>query len=596
MSRVLRIGGWAAVFLISLLLVAGPAPAKGAAARRAEGPAGLRGEEAVRALGPRLTAVAQAYDRPAEELRRHLRADGHLYVDPADRLYYVEAVPTDADTLTAQPASGDPMPAAAPLSETFTLHSRPGSQRVIYLDFDGQLLSGTIWDQAYNDGIPIAAPAWDIEGGPTVFTDTERTRIQQMWQRVAEDYAPFAVDVTTEYPGEAAITRSSTADQSYGMRVLVSPISSYIAYAGGIAYIGVFDMVGDYYKPALVFPEMLSHGEKTIGEAAAHENGHTLGLLHDGILNGDDYYLGHGSGETGWAPIMGAGYYRNLTQWSKGEYAGADNQEDDLVTILANGLAYQADDHGNTSGTATVLSGGDPLTASGRIGQTGDADVFAFTVAAGTVDIDASTAPLGPNLDLLLELRNGAGTLVASSNPSDLLAAGLSQAVPAGTYYLTVKGTGKGDPATGYSAYASLGTYALEIDLPPTIPTPTVTAPNAGGSFTQGAVVPVSWTLSPTAGSGVMHLYAYAAAGTYHFLTTKPAVAGQSTLQLRLDRHPAARHGLHRPRLVRGRRRQLACLRRLGRPLHHPGGLPAHAHRHRPQRRAAPSPRGPWSR
>ena len=60
-------------------------------------------------------------------------------------------------------------------------------------------------------------------------------------------------------------------------------------------------------------------------------------------------------------------------------------------------------------------------------------------------------------------------------------------------------------------------------------PTPTVTAPNAGGTFTQGAVVPVSWTLAPTAGSGVMHLYAYDAAGTYHFLTTKPAVAGQST-------------------------------------------------------------------
>ncbi len=115
-----------------------------------------------------------------------------------------------------------------------------------------------------------------------MFTDTERTRIQQVWQRVAEDYAPFDVDVTTEYPGEAAITRSSSADEYYGMRVLISPISSYIGTYGGIAYVGVFDLVGDYYKPALVFPENLANGEKYIGEAASHENGHTLGLYHDG--------------------------------------------------------------------------------------------------------------------------------------------------------------------------------------------------------------------------------------------------------------------------------------------------------------------------
>lgn len=31
------------------------------------------------------------------------------------------------------------------------------------------------------------------------------------------------------------------------------------------------------------------------------------------------------SGANGWAPIMGVGYYQELTQWSKGEYAGANN-------------------------------------------------------------------------------------------------------------------------------------------------------------------------------------------------------------------------------------------------------------------------------
>ncbi len=78
---------------------------------------------------------------------------------------------------------------------------------------------------------------------------------------------------------------------------------------------------GTYYKPALVFPERLGNSDRYIAEAAAHECGHTLGLLHDGTTTGTEYYAGHGTGATGWAPIMGNGYYKSLTQWSKGEYA-----------------------------------------------------------------------------------------------------------------------------------------------------------------------------------------------------------------------------------------------------------------------------------
>src|SRR6185436_5752509 len=181
-----------------------------------------------------------------------------------------------------------------------------------------------------------------------------RSRIVQMWQRVAEDYAPFDVDVTTEYPGEAALTRSSSSDDAYGMRVLISPISSYVGNYGGIAYIGAFNDVGDYYKPALVFPEKLSNGEKYIAEACAHEAGHNVGLNHDGKTDGTGYYSGHGSGETGWSPIMGVGYYKNLSQWSKGEYAGANNTQDDLA-IIQTYIAFRADDHGNTSAAATML-------------------------------------------------------------------------------------------------------------------------------------------------------------------------------------------------------------------------------------------------
>ena len=61
------------------------------------------------------------------------------------------------------------------------------------------------------------------------------------------------------------------------------------------------------------------------------------------------------------------------------------------------------------------------------------------------------------------------------------------------------------------------------------IPTPTVTAPNTGGSFNQNAVVPITWTLAPTVGTGVMHVYAYTPGGTYIWLNTQAAVTGQAS-------------------------------------------------------------------
>ena len=46
---------------------------------------------------------------------------------------------------------------------------------------------------------------YDLDGDYTTFSDEEQTRIQRIWARVAEDYAPFDVDVTTEQP--ATFTR-----------------------------------------------------------------------------------------------------------------------------------------------------------------------------------------------------------------------------------------------------------------------------------------------------------------------------------------------------------------------------------------------------
>src|SRR5690606_31030683 len=69
----------------------------------------------------------------------------------------------------------------------------------------------------------------------------------------------------------------------------------------------------------------------------------------------------------------------------------------------------------------------------------------------------------GPNLDILAELYNAAGTLIASSNPVSALSASFNLVVSAGRYYLHITGTGKAasgsDP--GYSDYGSLGQYTV---------------------------------------------------------------------------------------------------------------------------------------
>ena len=77
----------------------------------------------------------------------------------------------------------------------------------------------------------------------------------------------------------------------------------------------MFDQTSNhaYYQPAFVFQNGVGGGQKNIAEAGAHEAGHNVGLSHDGTAT-SGYYSGHGS----WAPIMGVGYYRAITQWSRG--------------------------------------------------------------------------------------------------------------------------------------------------------------------------------------------------------------------------------------------------------------------------------------
>ncbi|BFM39753.1 Calx-beta domain-containing protein [Synechocystis sp. LKSZ1] len=432
---------------------------------------------------------------------------------------------------TTDLANGTPAVAMATtsLANTFFLHSKPTATKTIYLDFNGHTLpANTAWTNSENGGNAINAPAWSLDSDPA-FNDTELARIQAIWQRVAEDFAPFDVNVTTQLLSEDYLTRSSSSDQVYGTRALISPISSYFGNYGGIAYVDVFDSVGDYYKPALVFPENLGNGEKNIAEAITHEVGHNLGLDHDGTPT-DGYYSGHGSGATGWAPIMGVGYYQPLSQWSKGEYVNANNLEDDLNIITTqNGFSYRSDDFGNTLATASLLSVSNlNINQFGLIERSTDQDWFQFSTGTGDINlainpitqtyiynngnysIEYLTPPSGSsNLDIWAGIYDTNGQLLFQSNPVDLLTANFSNVfLNAGTYYLAIDGVGKGDLTTGYSDYGSLGQYYITGNLVQPVanaailvsPTSGLTTTEAGGQATFTVVLNQAPTANVTIG------------------------------------------------------------------------------------------------
>jgi ribosome modulation factor len=161
---------------------------------------------------------------------------------------------------------------------------------------------------------------------------------------------------------------------------------------------------------------------------------------------------------------MGVGYYQNLSQWSKGEYASANNTQDDLQIITTqNGFGYRTDDTGNTIATAKALTvSGTFVSGNGIIERNTDVDFYSFTTGVGAISLTVNPFSRGPNLDVLAELYNSAGTLIASSNPTDLLSANITANVAAGAYYLKIDGVGKGNPlTTGYTDYGSLGQYSI---------------------------------------------------------------------------------------------------------------------------------------
>lgn len=388
----------------------------------------------------------------------HLAEDSTTWLDECGTIFVTDHAVPPAARVAADPAPREGLP-----GDVFSLSSRPGSTRTIYLDFDGATYSGTRW----KNGAEIVSPAYSIDGDRTTFNDVERAQIYLAWRTVAEDYAPFDVNVTTLRPDPSALTRTSSSDATYGMPVVISPTNSVGTGCGcgGLSYVGIFGSVGATdYQPAWIFTYGSGTGGYNVGQIISHEVGHTFGLSHDGTSQASYY-----GGAKGWGPIMGASYDRRASHWSSGEYADANNGEDD-TTIIARTAPVVADDHANGPVGATRLTAGSP--AAGTITTRTDTDAFTFSASGRTALSVAGPAGFS-DLDVRLTIRNASGATVATVDPTADVADDASMSATwsvdlpttSASYVAVVDGTGSGAPgeAGRYSDYGSLGAFTVSL-------------------------------------------------------------------------------------------------------------------------------------
>ncbi len=385
----------------------------------------------------------------AEELSETLS----VHLQNADGAYMLSGMDSAIGTiLDDDVALTDPL--AAPI-----LNSNLAADKILYLDFDGELVTNTAWNSSIGLEV-IDAKAFDRDGDVTSFNADELESIESIFGRVSEDFMPFNVNVTTDYSVYAA---ASNADR---LNVIITDTHDWYPGYGGVAYLDVEGLDDEYYQPGWVFADPLGNDSKNVAEAVSHELGHNLGLHHDGN-NVDAYYPGHGSDEaaTSWAPIMGVGYYKQLTQWSQGEYYKAKEDEDDIA-IIAEAYGFRADDHGNSRSDASMLHIEEgTFAAEGLIEQRTDVDIFTHTASADLITYVINGLEEGSNLDILANLYDKGGNLLASSNSEDSITATIEYQFDAETeVFLSVEGTGMGDPLLeGYTDYGSLGYYSVTV-------------------------------------------------------------------------------------------------------------------------------------
>ena len=353
--------------------------------------------------------------------------------------------------------------AHASVAQIPKFNSNAAAPATVYLDFDGHVVKNTAWN-------------WDstIRAKPSTASSPQITEI---FNRIAEDFRIFNLNITTDSSvfKKAPVTKR--------MRVIITPTSEWYGSAAGVSFVNSFTWGDD--TPAWVFSGLLENNPKFIAEAASHEIGHTLGLQHQSTYTKScdlvkEYSEGKGSGEISWAPIMGVGYYKNLTLWTIGSSIEGCSVIQNDITVISKGfnnIGLRTDDHGNNRETSTsLLFTNNNFQSNGIINSSGDRDFFKLVLPrrirlkAGITPSNVAAHNAGANVDLFLSLMKSTGDTIGRYNPKTLLNASIDTILAAGTYYIGIDGTSN----QYVSDYGSLGLYSLSGSLENLTVAPTV--------------------------------------------------------------------------------------------------------------------------
>ncbi|MEX2140310.1 MAG: Calx-beta domain-containing protein [Pirellulales bacterium] len=337
-------------------------------------------------------------------------------------------------------------------------HSLPDAPAALYLDFDGHF--EPIWGTYRN----VDTPVYDSDGNPATYSPTELTFIENVWKVVAEDFAPFNIDVTTEEPPVLAAGVPINQANGMALRVAIGGSSEdwYRNPAGGVGHIDAFtDGRANVAYAFTVYTWGVVRDPLANGGTVSHEAGHSFGLSHQSQYDANGNMINEYLPAIGnWSAIMGfTSPSLDHETWHNGQSEnGAQAYQDDIDMIgrATNRFGFRPDDHFDTFAGATLLNAtGFDWTSAGLIGATSDIDVFSFTTAVPRelrIIVDGHTP--GQNLDAVLELYDAQGALLAWSNPGDSLDAFLQRKFVAGTYFVAVRSNGQ---------FGRIGQYSLTV-------------------------------------------------------------------------------------------------------------------------------------